>query len=376
MSQENLLSPRTHPSAAALVLLAPLAALAFAGTASASDGHFGDHQHGHGARTVYTETNAVTGNEVLAFQNVDGIPTAIGSYPTSGLGSGTGLGSQGAVVADDDHLLAVNAGSNQVSLFDIERDGSLTLDDIESSGGVNPISITMNDNVAYVVNAGDGTVSGFRIRHDRLEPIEGSTQSLPGSGAAQISFDATGRRLVVTEKNTNSIDVLVVDRHGVAGAATSNPSTGQTPFGFAIDDRNHVIVSNAAGGGAGASSVSSYRFAGRASLESVSPAVADTQSAACWIALSENQKYAYTTNAGSGSISSYRVGRDGSLRLLQAVAASPGTGPNDMVEVDGFLVTLNTGSHTISVDTISADGSLAHTIEVTVPAGVVGLASS
>jgi 6-phosphogluconolactonase len=358
------------------VLLAPLAALAFSGTASASDGHFGDHHHGHGARTVYTETNAVAGNEILAYQNVDGIPTAIGSYATGGLGSGTGLGSQGAVVADDDHLLAVNAGSNQVSLFDIERDGSLTLDDIESSGGVNPISITMNDNVAYVVNAGDGTVSGFRIRHDRLEPIVGSTQSLAGSGAAQISFDATGRRLVVTEKNTNSIDVLVVDRHGVASAPTSNPSTGQTPFGFAIDDRNHVIVSNAAGGAAGASSVSSYRFAGRAVLASVSPAVADTQSAACWIALSENQRYAYTTNAGSGSISSYRVGRDGSVRLLQAVAASPGTGPNDMVEVDGFLITLNTGSHTISVDAIGADGSLAPAIEVTVPAGVVGLASS
>jgi 6-phosphogluconolactonase len=370
------LSPRIQRSAAVFVLIAPLATLAFAGTASANDGHDGDHHRGHRNSTIYTETNAVAGNEVLAFQNVDGTLTSIGSYATGGLGSGIGLGSQGSVVADDEHLLAVNAGSNQVSLFDIERDGSLTLGDIESSGGVNPISITMNDNVAYVVNAGDGTVSGFRIRHDRLELIDGSTQTLPGSGAAQISFNSTSKRLVVTEKTTNTIDVLAVNRHGVAGAAESNPSTGPTPFGFAIDRRNHVIVSNAAGGAAGASSVSSYRFAGSTGLASVSPAVADTQTAACWIALSGDQKYAYTTNAASGSISSYRVGRNGSLQLLQAVAATPGAGPNDMVEVDGSLFTLNSASHTISTDRIGADGSLAASGEVSVPSGVVGLASA
>jgi 6-phosphogluconolactonase len=358
------------------MLFAPLATLAFAGTASADDGHDGGDHHDHDGSTIYTETNAVAGNEVLAFQNIDGTLTSIGSYSAGGLGSGIGLGSQGSVVTDDEHLLAVDAGSNQVSLFDLERDGSLTLDDVESSGGVNPTSITINDGVAYVVNAGDSTVSGFRIHHHRLDPIAGSTQPLTGSGAAEISFDSSGTRLVVAEKNTNTLDVLAVNRHGVAGAAISNPSTGPTPFGFAIDDRDHVIVSNAAGGGAGASSVSSYRFAGRTGLASVSAAVGDTQTAACWIALSDNQRYAFTTNAGSGSISSYRVGRNGSLELLQPVAATPGTGPNDMVEVDGVLLTLNTGSHTISADWIGGDGSLTDAGSISVPSGVAGLASA
>ena len=370
------MSSRIHRSAAVFALIAPLAILAFAGTASADDGHGNDHDNGHATSTIYTETNAVAGNEVLAFQNVNGTLTSIGSYATGGLGSGSGLGSQGAVVVDGDHLLAVNAGSNQVSQFNIAGDGSLSLGDVESSGGVNPISVTVHDNVAYVVNAGDRTVSGFRIRHDRLEPINGSTQSLPGNGAAEISFDATGKRLVVTEKATNTIDVLAVNRRGVASAAASNPSTGQTPFGFAIDRRNNLIVSNAAGGGAGASSVSSYRFAGPTGLAPLSSAVADTQSAACWIALSGNQKYAYTTNTGSGSISSYRVARDGSLALLQAVAAAPGAGPIDMVEVGDSLFTLSSGSHTISAHTISADGSLTAGGQVSVPNGVVGLAAS
>jgi 6-phosphogluconolactonase len=359
-----------------LALIAPLAILTYAGTASADDGHHDRHDHGHGPTTIYTQTNSTTGNEVLAIQDIDGTLATVGSYVTDGLGSGVGLGSQGAVVSDGDHLLAVNAGSNQVSLFEIERDGSLALGDVESSGGVNPVSVTVNDNIAYVVNAGDSTISGFRIRHDRLEPIDGSTQSLTGSGAAQVSFDAEGKRLVVTEKATSTIDVFAVNRRGVASAAVPAASVGETPFGFAIDDRNHVIVSNAAAGAANASSVSSYRFTGRTGLEAVSSEVADSQTAACWIALSENQKYAYTTNAGSGSISSYRVGRHGSLELLQSVAATPGMGPNEMVEADGSLFTLNTGSHTVTAHTISSDGSLTVDGEIAVPAGVAGLATS
>jgi 6-phosphogluconolactonase len=358
-----------------LSLVAPLVTLTYAGTASADDGHHDHHRHDRDA-TIYTETNAASGNAVLAIQTVDGALTTVGSFATGGLGSDTGLGSQGAVVSDGDHLLAVNAGSNQVSLFEIERDGTLTLGDVESSGGINPVSVTINDNVAYVVNAGDSTISGFRIRHDRLEQIDGSNQSLTGSGAAQISFDADGKRLVVTEKATSTIDVFAVNRRGVAGAAVPTASAGETPFGFAIDDRDHVIVSNAAAGAAGASSVSSYRLTRKSGVETISPEVADTQTAACWIALSDNQKYAYTTNAGSGSISSYRLGRNGSLRLLQAIAAAPGAGPNDMVEAGGSLFTLNSGSHTITDHSIGGDGSLTLDGAVSVPTGVVGLAAS
>jgi 6-phosphogluconolactonase (cycloisomerase 2 family) len=359
-----------------LALIAPLVTLTYAGTASADDGHADRHANHDGVTTIYTETNATTGNEVLAFQNIDGNLVSIGSFATGGLGSGTGLGSQGAVVSDGRHLLAANAGSNQVSLFGIEADGSLSLGDVESSGGINPVSVAVNDDVAYVVNAGDSTISGFRIRHDQLELIAGSTQSLSGVGAAQISFDAAGKRLVVTEKATSTIDVFAVNRYGVAGPGVAEPSAGTTPFGFAIDDRNHVIVSNAAGGAVGGSSVSSYRFAALTGLQPISPEIADGQTAACWIALSEDQRYAYTTNAGSGSISSYRLGRNGSLQLLQAIAATPGAGPNDIVEADDSLFTLNNGSHTISTHAIGGDGSLSLEGSLTVPSGVAGLAAS
>jgi 6-phosphogluconolactonase len=368
------MSSRVRRTVGAIALIAPLAALGVTGTAAADNGR--DDHRDHHVATVYTETNAAAGNAVLAYQNVDGVLTNVGTFATGGLGSGDGLGSQGAVVADEDHLLAVNAGSNQVSLFSINDDGSLTLEDIESSGGVRPVSVALRDDVAYVVNATSRNVSGFRVDDDQLKPIAGSTQSLPGDGAAQVSFDAKGKRLVVSEKATNSIDVLPLSKRDVAGPAVSNPSTGVTPFGFAIDRRNNVIVSNANGGQANASSLSSYRLTGPTGLTPVSSAVATTQTAACWVALSSNQKFAYTTNAASGTISSYAVTRDGALTLLQATAATPGAGAVDMAVVDGALFAIAGGAHTLSAYGVGGNGSLTPAGSMAIPAGVVGLAAS
>ena len=373
------MSHRILRSVASAALFAPLATLALSTVASSASANAsiaaGDHHDAH-VSTVYTETNAAAGNAVLAFRKINGALTKVGTFATGGLGSGDGLGSQGAVVVDDDHLLAVNAGSNQVSLFSIDRDGSLALDDIESSAGTRPVSVTVRGKVAYVVNVTSRTVSGFRIDGDRLTPIAGSTTALPGDGAAQVSLDAKGTRLVVTEKATNTIDVLPIGKGGAAGPAVSHVSTGATPFGFAIDRHDNVIVSNANGGAPGASSLSSYQLTGSTGLASVSPAVGTTQTAACWVALSENERFAYTANAGSGTISSYTVARNGALTLLAPVAATPGTGAVDMAVVDGTLFALANGPHSVSAYDIGGDGSLTAAGSVAIPAGVAGLAAS
>ena len=83
-----------------------------------------EHEHGHGA--VYTLTNSPLGNAVAAFErSADGTLAPAGLIPTGGAGTGSNLGSQGAVVLSDDQkeLYAVNAGSNTISFFSVSRDG-------------------------------------------------------------------------------------------------------------------------------------------------------------------------------------------------------------------------------------------------------------
>jgi len=334
---------------------------------------------------VYTATNAPDGNEVIAYDRaIDGSLTFRAAYETGGLGTGAGLGSQGAIILNQDGqwLFVVNAGSNEVSVFQVKKSG-LERTDVVDSGGVQPISLTIYGSVLYVLNAGDastaGNITGFRLDKGKLTPLADSTQPLssdaPGAtiGPAQVSFDKQGEFLVVTEKMTNLIDTYEVD-NGVAGAPETHPSAGQTPFGFAFDRRNHPIVSEAFGGAPDASATSSYDLNG-GDLQVISAAVPTTQTAACWVAISSDGAYAFVTNTGSGSVSSYGIAKSGAISLLEAQAGLTGGSPIDLAVTGNYLYVLAGGVNTISVFRVGADGSLELLSAVDVPAGSVGLAA-
>lgn len=334
-----------------------------------------------GFGAVYTSTNATSGNAILVFTRAtNGLLNYQGSYSTGGLGSGAGLGSQSSVVLSQNNhwLFTVNAGNDSISTFAVSSKG-LTLVGVSASGGLHPISLTTYKDWLYVLDAGgSGNIAGFTIGQDgSLSPIAGSTQPVSNGGAgaapglAQVAFNSDGTALVVTEKTTNLLDTYQVV-NGVASAPITHPSAGAVPFGFAFDRHNHAVVSEASG------SVSSYQVDSNA-FSVISPAVVNTQVAACWIAISNNGKFAYTTNAGSGSISSYAIADDGSLTLLNATAGLTGAGssPVDMAFSNNgtFMYTLTNGAHNLTIFQMGADGSLNNMGTMSVPAGVVGLAA-
>ena len=359
-----------------------LAAAALATTAATASAGAGG-----AAGAVYTLTNAGSGNAVSVFARAaDGTLTAAGSVATGGLGTGAGLGSQGALVLGDDgrRLFAVDAGSNEISSFRVDGSG-LTLADRAPSGGVLPISLTVQGRLLYVLNAGGGAtpgnISGFTIGRDgTLTPLVGSTRPLSGAavGPAQIQFSPNGGVIVVTEKGTNLIDTYLVGPDGLAAGPNPQASAGATPFGFDFDKRGHLIVSDAFGGAPGQSALSSYEVSSGGALSVLTPLAPDGQSAACWVVTTKNGRYAYTTNTGSSNVSSYSIEQDGRLTLLAGVAGSTGGAPTDAdVSVDSrYLYTLDSASHGISAFAIGEDGSLTPVPGLAgLPAGAVGLAA-
>jgi 6-phosphogluconolactonase (cycloisomerase 2 family) len=176
-----------------------------------------------------------------------------------------------------------------------------------------------------------------------------------------VSFDPSGELLVVTEKDTNLIDTYEVGRSGRPGVIEPQASAGATPFGFAFDRRGHLIVSEAFGGAADQSAVSSYDVVDGL-IEPITPSAGTTETAACWIVVTPNGRFAYTTNTGSDSISGYRINHRGELTLLDADGRTgvTGPGPIDMALTHGgrFLYSLNSGDGTISGFRVRFDGSL------------------
>jgi 6-phosphogluconolactonase (cycloisomerase 2 family) len=192
-----------------------------------------------------------------------------------------------------------------------------------------------------------------------------------GTDPAQISFSLDGDTLMATEKATNRIVIYSVDRNGYAGQPVVRVSAGAPPFGFAFGKDHQVFVSEAFGGTAGASALSSYAIdEDDNSLNVISRSVGTTQTAACWVVLTPDGRLAFVTNTGSDSISSYRIAFNGALRLANARAAATGGGPID-VTLSGngrFLYVLNRTGGSIGDYVIENDGRL-----TPVPGGITGL---
>jgi 6-phosphogluconolactonase len=317
---------------------------------------------------VFSSTNATAGNELLVYAPDSGGQLALLTrLATQGQGTGTGLGNQGAVTLSGNgkHLFVVNALSNSVSTFSVRR-AAITLESTVGSGGLRPISVTEHDGIVYVLNAaGAGNVAGFRNDDGVLKPLDGSVRPLSASGgtaSSQVGFSPDGDTLLVTEKATNKLTSYRVRSNGSIDAPVVTASVGVTPFGFAFDRRGNALVSEAFGGAANGSAVSSYRFENRAPATPivVSSSVGTGQTAACWVVVTPNSRFAYVTNTGSGTISSYAVARSGALTLLQSIAATSGVGPIDAaISANGrSLHVLNGRGQSISSFGINRDGSL------------------
>jgi 6-phosphogluconolactonase (cycloisomerase 2 family) len=322
---------------------------------------------------VYVMTNQTSGNSIVAFNRAaNGALSMAGTFSTGGLGFGSGndpLGSQGALALTSDgvFLLAVNAGSNTIAVMQAGRLG-LSMVGTFSSGGTEPVSIALYKSLVYVLNAG-GTpnITGFELNPDgTLRMLAGSTRPLAGgaaAGPAQVGFTPDGTFLVVTEKDTNLIDTYRVLQTGMTAGPNSNPSSGATPFGFVFGRSGTLVVSEAAGGPGGTSATSSYQIS-RASgeLSVISPSVGDTQLGACWAVTTNDGRLVYISNTGSGTLSSYTVGGGGMLTLLNATAATTGSGTvplDSAITSNGTLLyLLDEGTGAISGFHIESDGSL------------------
>jgi 6-phosphogluconolactonase len=337
---------------------------------------------------VYAMSNATSGNEVVIFdRDAQGQLTLNSSVLTNGLGTGQSLESQGSLILapGSKWLFAVNAGSDDISVFQASATG-LTLTDTVASGGTKPVSLTFDDGVLYVLNAGTpNSISGFTLDpQGLLTPIPNSIMPLSAASVnpGQIAFSPNGGMLIVTEKDTNMVGRFTLN-------ATTNaplgfeavPAPSRTPFGLAFRGVHHFFVADANSGQADKGAVTPWGVR-QDTLVELKPTVETTESATCWIATMGSLKYAYVSNTGSNSISGFGLS-GAKLTLLDPTGKSADTGsqPADLatVRTGRFLYVLNSGDGTVSgfkVDRNNGDLISLHMAVAGLPTtGAAGLAA-
>ena len=289
-------------------------------------------EEGDAHNFVYVMTNQTPHNSVIQYVRAsNGQLGFVREVPTGGAGTGPNgadpLGSQDSLVLSGDghFLLAANAGSNEVSTFEVS-DGKLTWASKTNSGGDFPNSIALSGDLVYVLNSKGTTpnIAGFRLDvSGKLQRLVRVPLPAGSTGANDIRFAPDGSELLVTLSATNQIVVFPVAANGVAGTPDTQSSAGMSPFGIRFGHNEVALISEAAG------SLSSYRLVGVDMLSTISGAVSDTQMATCWISVPRDGKHAFVSNTGSGTLSSYGIGPDGDVTLVHAVAANPGGTPID-----------------------------------------------
>lgn len=344
------------------VLIAAIAAVLSLGASS----YAYQNQDSHGSRIdnrVYVMPNRAGANTIAIFDRAqDGTLTFLREVPTGGTGSGPGqlpapfpagipggnpLTSQDSLVRTDDgrFLIAVNAGSNDISVLAITEDGLQFVDKAPSGGNV-PVSIAHYNNLVYVINEGQfspdllgaqPTMTGYFIGHDgKLTPIPNSARvtGAPNAEPGDILFSPDGKWLIITDKFAQTlIHVLKIDEDATTHEVGTYVSNTPAPLGaafthhriLAVTEANATFVNGTRTGVTDGSTMSSYKLTEDGTLEKISVAVPTDQTATCWVRFTPDGHYAYVTNKGSGSISSFTITPDGKLTLLASVATETGS---------------------------------------------------
>ena len=338
-----------------------------------------------GAVYAMTNGNGQDGdpaNNIVAYsRNADGTLNNIGRFSTQGNGGdfdgGEGLDpliSAYALTKSDDNkfVFAANAGSNTLSVFQVNEDYSLTLTDQQSTNGVGPNSIAYSNGLVYVSNIDsdgnfngepdqEGNLFGFWVNDaGELTPINSSTRELRTRPSA-VQFSPNGDFLVATSINSGSAalasqseDELVVYQVNSDGTLSATPTGAGTStlrgnsenrnlpsaIGFQIVGENYVVVTEArefrADGtppvfnGLQSGSVSTWQIQSDGSLTPINLDVpagnrnGETGRTACWLDFNNAGDVFFVSNAIEAGLASFSF-NNGNIQLLDETAAV-GTG--------------------------------------------------
>ncbi len=325
---------------------------------------------------AFAMTNRSTGNQIIVYRRAaNGALTRVDKVPTRGTGLGTDLDTQGGLRLSKHHrmLYAVNAGSDNISAFSVNGTRLKFLQKIYA--GDEPNSLTVHRRLLYVLDgsvAGNG-IRGFRIRSNgTLRPLRHSFRLLssPIAVPGTVQFSPDGSHLYVTHKTTNvvvppknAIDVFRVKKDGSTSALPKREASfGLRPFSLAFRNNRQLLVVESFNAAPALSAVSSYRVSSQGALKVISGSVRNRQTDSCWIVVTKNNRYVYTANFGSGTISSYKLSRTGKLRLLDGKAAFLGIDSQpvdlDLAANSRFLYLLLRGTGGVAAFKVGDGGGL------------------
>jgi 6-phosphogluconolactonase (cycloisomerase 2 family) len=377
---------------------------------------------------IYAGTDDGQKNGLVAYgRKADGTLAYIGEYLSGGAGGRLNTGgpidplisAHSILNVDNRFVLQVNAGSNTVSSFRVNKDFSLKLVSVVPSGGFGPDTIAERNGIVYVANVDSdgvytgppdqvGNIDAFELNREtgHLQEIPGSKRQLVGR-PSDLAVAPSGRSLVVSIYNAGStaisdsaaaaeLESFAIVRPGfltplpvsaVISTRRNNDQNRNLPgaIGIAIRElRGHevVVVTEsrewlANGQPAPLSqfqtgSVSTFELNNFGLLRPISLDVPtssqittgpmNTSTSSCWISFDKDGQTFWVVSASSSIISSFRLNEDGSVEEIDSRAATGvpvnPNAANPAAGATGFVDVAETGESDFLYDLESGTGKV------------------
>jgi hypothetical protein len=314
------------------------------------------------AGALYLETNAAIGNGVGIFAiGHDGLLTYSSFISTNGVGqslfnNGTKLpsvkdtlGSQDAIAVGGGHLFVVNAGSDTISTFKINKKDptQIRLLNVVSSRGNFPMSVAYSEQfgVACVLNGGKKNgIACFQLTKHGLEDIDGALHyfhvnlttpptSAPGESAtfSDIAFSHDSALLYVLLKGNPSLSpptigwiaTFRVNRKGhsisLSRPRITKPDLGAVFFSVTPFQNSYSVIYSDPKGGVNATGgygIANYDRKGH--LHSSTFYTIAGQKANCWEEYSAQTGNYYFTDPGTDLMYEVSVNSDNEGTLVNS----------------------------------------------------------
>ncbi len=263
----------------------------------------------------------------------------------------TSCGVIGGSTSSTHWAYATLSSLNQVVSFQVDNgSGSLTLK-ATSKTGTAPVAFALHpsNQYAYTANAGDNTISLYRVNLVTGALAEVLPRVASGRNPTALAIDAAGSVLLCVNSGSNSVSVYSISAStGVLTDTGSPAATGNAPQGITVSG-NFVYVTNA-----NSASVSAYTLASGV----LTPVGAfPTGNGPFAVAADPAGKFLYVANMLDSTVSGFTIDAiTGSLtpQVLQFVGT--GTHPSSVtVDPSGkYLYVSNLSSNNVSGYTLDA----------------------
>ncbi|KAF8638972.1 hypothetical protein AX17_001804 [Amanita inopinata Kibby_2008] len=312
------------------------------------------------------------------------------------------LFSQGSIITSklNNLVILVNAGSNTLSVFRIDRENPTNLVMVGKpvpSGGDFPNSVALNnaENVLCALNTGKvNNINCFTVDARRgLSPLPNTTRSLglpqsnpptaPTNTGSQLAFTPDDQQLIVSVKGVPNPGRMSIYDVAADGSLSEQPRTmygGQATWSITFIPGKNAILS--ADPFVGYDIFDLDAFAANSSMQAAEFKV-DSQQAICWSERSPKTGHYYLSDSGRGTIYEVEIDQDLSSRVVNIYAADKYDGLVDLritslPDQPDHLYVLAGNTTSIEVFTLIAPGQAQRIqkLDIGGPAAQAGVALS